>query len=80
VGWDGKSPVFALSDVRTRKQAADSEEQGDDVTVRWFRSNRQGRIYVCAHMGTYLLNADPKKGFYIEPGSSTAEFEAKFAN
>jgi hypothetical protein len=78
LGWDEKSPIFTLSNARAKEQAEDSEAQGDDVTVRWFRSGKAGRIYVCAHMGTYLLNYNHHKGFYIEPGSSTAEYEAKF--
>ena len=77
LGWDGKASVFALSDSRVRRQIANSASHGDDVTVRWFSSGKVGRIYVCAQMGTFLLNYDNDKGFELEPESFTKDYAAK---
>lgn len=74
LGWDGEKPVFALSDARARRQAADSAAQGDKISARWFRSTAKGRIYICSGLGSFLLNFDPEKGLYLEPGSTTEEF------
>ena len=71
MGWDGESPVFALSDAARDAMAEGSETAGDLVTANWLRSARPGRILVLAHdSATWLINVTPEDGFSLEPGTA----------
>jgi hypothetical protein len=71
MGWDGESPVFALSDAARDAMAQGSETAGDLVTAAWLRSARPGRILVLAHdRASWLINVSPEDGFSLEPGTA----------
>ncbi len=76
IGWDGKCAVFALSDSRVRRLIGNYEAEGDSVTARWLRIEKpgQGRMFIWAGRGTLLYNFNEKDGFFLEPGSTDAEF------
>jgi hypothetical protein len=71
MGWDGESPVFALSDAAREAMAQGSEAAGDVGTAEWLRSARPGRILVLAHdRASWLVNVSPEAGYSLEPGTA----------
>jgi hypothetical protein len=76
LGWDGISPVFAMSSRAAEVVAASTARLGDHTTGRWLR-RRHGprRVFLVAHRGTLLVNMEQER-ISIEPGSTDAEMKA----
>jgi hypothetical protein len=72
LGWTPKRPVLRLA--RSRMEAL---ANADAVTASWVRRPRPDtlRIFVLMEHGTLLVNFEPNRGYYIEPGSSEIELE-----
>jgi len=68
LGWDGITPVFAMSGSARQRFIETMERIGDHVTARWLRGWRHGRIFVVTGGGTLLVNHD-KDGYSLEQGS-----------
>ncbi len=76
LGWDGKSAVFAMPN-NIRKRLA---KNIDAVTSAWLTNGNVGRIFVCVHFGTLLVNFVEELGFSIEPGSLDAPIQEQQLN
>jgi hypothetical protein len=65
-GWDGEAQVFALP-----HECEAGLAKADLVTARWVarRTRDVSRIVVIVQSGTFLMNLEPGRGLYIEPGS-----------
>jgi hypothetical protein len=72
LGWNGSAPAFQLRSEDTERIAESCARMGDEVTGRWLRSGRQGRMFVFWGDGTLLINHAEGQGFSLEPGSTNA--------
>jgi hypothetical protein len=69
--------VFALAPKRAKRLARIFSRVNDLVTAKWLKrvdTASTGRLYVCVHLGTLLVNYVEGEGFSIEPGSVDADF------
>jgi hypothetical protein len=74
MGYDGKAPVFRLSNKKRKFAAQRFREMGDHVSANWFARRATNRIFLMAQLGTYLLNIDTTtRSLEVEPGSLTHE-------
>jgi hypothetical protein len=71
--WDGSVPVFGLSGVTLTRVAETSASMGGEVTQKWLKSHRPGRLFVFWGDGTLLINYAQGAGFNLEPGSTDME-------
>lgn len=70
LGWDRSTPIFGLRETRVRRLA-----EIDHACERWFATKPcidHIKAFVIMHRGTLLLNFEPDRGWYIEPGSTDA--------
>ncbi len=71
MGWDGKTPVFRMSNGYRKRLARNS----DAVTAAWLmrRAKNVGRLSVWTGRANFLVNFTPGQGYSFEPGSLDSE-------